>query len=78
MLNLAHTKPKPDEFDKLLERTSLRQTLRVGAWIKRFIHNCKYKEKKLDPLLTEEIEHARGWWIKRVQQRDRINKVPSN
>ena len=71
VLNLAQTKPEPDEFDELLQRTRLRRTLRVGAWIKRFIHNCKHKEKKLGPLLTEEIEDVRGWWIKRVQRRDR-------
>lgn len=71
VLNLAQTKSEPDEFDELLERTSLRRTLRVGTWLKRFIHNCKHKDKKLGPLLTEEIEDVRGWWIKRVQRRDR-------
>ena len=75
VLNLAQTKPEPDgepdEFDELLERTSLRRTLRVGAWIKRFIHNCKHKKKKLGPLLTDEIGDVRGWWIQRVQRRDR-------
>jgi len=71
VLNLAQTKPEPDEFDKILGRSNLRRTLRVGAWIKRFIHNCKRKEKKLGPLVTEEIEDARGWWIKQVQQRER-------
>lgn len=64
VLNLAQTKPEPDKFEELLERTSLRRTLRVCAWIKRFIHNCKNKENKLGPLLTEEIEDVRGWWIK--------------
>lgn len=71
MLNLAQTKPEPDKFEELLERTSLRRTLRVCAWIKRFIHNCKNKENKLGPLLTEEIEDVCGWWIKRVQRRDK-------
>ena len=71
VLNLAQTKQDPDEFDELLERTSLRRTLRAGAWIKRFIHNCKHKEKKLGSLLTEEIEDARDRWIKRVQWRER-------
>lgn len=71
VLNLAQTKPEPDKFEELLERTSLRRTLRVCAWIKRFIHNCKNKENKLGPLLTEEIEDVRGWWIKRVQRRDK-------
>ena len=71
MLNLAQTKPEPDKFEELLERTSLRRTLRVCAWIKRFIHNCKNKENKLGLLLTEEIEDVRGWWIKRVQRRDK-------
>ena len=71
MLNLAQTKLEPDKFKELLERTSLFRTLRVCSWIKRFIHNCKNKENKLGPLLTEEIEDVCGWWIKRVQRRDK-------
>ena len=71
VLNLAQTKPEPDKFEELLKHTSLRRTLRVCAWIKKFIHNCKNKEMKLGPLLTEEIEDVRGWWIKRVQRRDK-------
>ena len=68
------TTRKPNQnqtsFDELLERISLRRTLRAGAWIKRFIHNCKLKEKKLGSLLTEEILDVRSW-IKRGQRRDR-------
>ena len=66
------TKTEQDEFDELLERTNLRRTLRVGAWIKRFLYNCKHQDKKLGPLLTEEIEEVRIWWIKRVQKRDKL------
>ena len=71
VLHLEKTKPEPDELNQLLKRISLCRTLRVGAWIKRFIHNCKLKEMKLWPLLAEEILDVRGWWIKRDQRRDR-------
>ena len=74
VLNLIQTKTEQDEFDEPFEHTNLRHTLRVGAWIKRFLYNCKHEDKKFGPLLTEEIEEVRIWWIKRVQKRDRENE----
>ena len=59
-----------DEFDSLLERSTLRRTLRVLAWINRFIHNSRGHAKRAGPLDTEEIETAKFWWIKRIQIRD--------
>ena len=34
-----------DDFDQILETHELRRTLRVAAWILRFIHNCRNREK---------------------------------
>ena len=44
--------------------------LRIGAWIQRFIRNCRSPsaDRKYGPLKTNEIEHQTTWWIKRVQQ----------
>ena len=62
--------PVKDEFDSLLERSTLRRTLRVLAWINRFIHDSRGHDKRSGPLDTEEIETAKFWWIKRIQIRD--------
>ncbi len=56
-----------DDFDKILEKYELRQTLRVTAWVSRFIDNCRNEEKRDGPLSTAETE---TWWIKRVQDND--------
>ena len=64
------TKPGSDEFDDLLESNTLRRTLRVFAWINRFIHNCRFRARRSGPLDTEEIETVKNWWIIRVQHRD--------
>ena len=44
------TKPEKDKFDSLLERTTLRRTLRVLAWVDRFISNSRRHEKRSGPL----------------------------
>ena len=72
ILNVAKIEPDRDEFDDLLERVSLWRTLRVGVWIRRFAHNCRNKEKKFGPITAEEVERERTWWIKRIQERDRL------
>ncbi len=57
-----------DDLDQLLGKHDLHRTLRVFAWILRFLNNCKTEEKERGALTTQEIENARLWWIKRVQQ----------
>ncbi len=69
VLTVAKTQ-EGDEFDHLLERVNLRRALRVGAWVRRFVHNCRNK-RKLGPLTTEEVTTVRNWWIRRVQERER-------
>lgn len=64
ILNVAQTKEYADEFDRLLERVDLRRALRVGAWIRRFIHNCRNVERKSGPITTEDVITERSWWIR--------------
>ena len=47
-----------DVFDELLEKHKLWRTLRVGAWIGRFLHNIRTvrKQRVVGPLITEEIQ----------------------
>ena len=70
VLGMVRTTTEHDDLDQLLERTNLRRALQVSAWLKRFLYNCKNKIKNLSPLLTEEIEEVRDWWIRRIQRRD--------
>lgn len=66
---------KMDEWDALLERSTYLRTLRVTAWVLRFINNFKARRNKfkktLGPLVTEEITTARNYWVKRVQKADK-------
>ena len=63
-----------DEWDDLLDRSSYWRTLRVTAWMLRFVNNCRSKTKKVKrksgPLNTDEIMSARNRWIRRVQRND--------
>ena len=62
--------PSRDDFDKLIERFRLRKVLRIGAWIQRFLHNCRNRldVREYGPLKTTEIEKQTVWWVKRVQR----------
>ncbi|KAK3723360.1 hypothetical protein QZH41_012354, partial [Actinostola sp. cb2023] len=57
-----------NELDQLLSRTNLWRTLRVGAWMRRFVHNlrCQRVERLEGPLTTEEIDRQRMFWLTRV------------
>ena len=70
VLAAAQIKPLGDDFDQLLENHDLRRALRVGAWIVRFVHNCRKRKKLSGPLTTAEVEEVKEWWTRRVQQRD--------
>ena len=66
-----------DEWDDLLDRSSYWRTLRVTAWMLRFVNNCRSKTKKVKsesgPLNTDEIMSPRNRWIRRVQRNDQPN-----
>ena len=63
-----------DQLDELLEVHELRKVLKIGAWIRRFINNCRraVDERVHGPIKTVEIETQLSWWIKRAQ-RDATN-----
>ena len=60
-----------DDFDDLLAKLSYWRTLRVCAWIARFILNSSNpKSKRIrGPLSTEEIETQKEFWVIREQSR---------
>lgn len=80
--SLAETKPvreifnvanisQPDVFDQLLKKGRLCKTLRICAWISRFICNVgKRNNGRKSPLSTKEIQERETWWINRVQTRN--------
>ena len=61
-----------DEFDNLLGKFNLKKSLRVFAWISRFVRSCR-GDKSVGPLITAELEEQMKWWIRRVQQRARTS-----
>ena len=67
---LAVATIEPDIFDELLDKYQLSKVLRIGAWIYRFISNCKKdsREREVGPIKTSEIKQQQLWWILRVQR----------
>ena len=61
--------PKDDALDHMLSSHALPRVLRVGAWVWRFIRNCRNqaRNRTTGPISTEEIQHQELWWIKRAQ-----------
>ena len=57
---LATVEDEPDVFDELLEKRDLPTTLRVCAWISRFVHNSSRKPKIYGPLTAEELQQQRN------------------
>lgn len=68
--------PVQDSFDQLLSKHDLWKVLRIGAWVRRFIHNCKLTAvtRESGPLTTIDVENQKTWWIRRAQ-RDTQNKA---
>ena len=60
-----------DELDDLLEKSSQWRTIRVTAWILRYIQNSRAKKTKRlgGPLTADETKKAELFWEKRVQVR---------
>ena len=58
-----------DELDEILEKNSFWKTVRVTAWIRRFLSNCKLNKaaRLVGPLTTVETDKQVQWWIKRAQ-----------
>jgi hypothetical protein len=63
---------KKDELDELLEKHSFWKTIRVTAWIRRFLRNCQIKKEEIvtGPLITRpETDDQVKLWVKREQQK---------
>ena len=47
-----------DELDMVIEKYQYRKSMRVIAWVKRFIRNCQAKKenRQTGPLCTEEVQ----------------------
>ncbi|CAB4028999.1 Hypothetical predicted protein, partial [Paramuricea clavata] len=56
----------------LLGKFELWKTLRIGAWVARFVSNAKVhdREKTVGPITSEEIQKQLAFWVKRVQGRN--------
>ena len=70
-----------DEFDLLLEKFALWKTLRVCAWIQRFVRNSRKRkeERSVGPLTSEEIEKQKHFRTARAQsRRKRSEKLDDN
>jgi hypothetical protein len=67
---LAVAEPEQDCHTRLLEKYSLQKTLRIGAWVKRFVHNIRSKpaKRKQGPFRYEECLKEEMWWVEKVQE----------
>ena len=59
---------RSDDIDNLLTKTALWKTVRILAWIKRFVVNCRRINRISGPLTTEELEEQLKFLIKRAQE----------
>ena len=67
------TIPKEADFvNSLLEKFRLSKTVRVLAWVKRFIDNLAYGKKVNGPLATEEMQKQMQFLIKQAQSESEI------
>ena len=70
---LYSAEKKPDEWDNLLDRKPYWNTLRITAWVLRFVQNSSAKlrkeKRRHGPLSTEEIMDARDHWVRREQKK---------
>lgn len=61
--------PKQDALHHALINHPLPKGVRIGAWVWRFVHNCRGKPlKRSGPINTEEIQQQELFWIKQAQQ----------
>ena len=66
ILNTCKEEEKPTILVGVLKKYSLVKTLRIGAWVKRFLGNSRMKtsqNRQHGSLTTDEIDQQRQWWI---------------
>ena len=58
-----------DELDLLIDKHELTKTIRIMAWVSRFIHNCRHHDGVIrGALTTDELMSQHVFWIKRAQR----------
>ena len=62
--------PKHVALDQVLSNHALPKALRIGAWVRRFVLNCRNqaRNRMTGPISTEEIQHQELWWVKQAQR----------
>ena len=69
ILNVGVERVESALLGDIMRKHSLTKTLRIGAWIKRFLDNSRVNvdSRQHGPLTTNDIDQQRLWWIKQVQ-----------
>ena len=69
ILNVGVERVESALLGDILRKHSLTKTLRIGAWIKRFLDNSRVNvdSRQHGPLTTNVIDQQRLLWIKQVQ-----------
>ena len=67
----AETQDESNNFFKILVKHIFWKTIRVTAWIARFVHNARPDKahRRHGPLITIHIQEQIGWWLKEEQTR---------
>lgn len=65
---LAAAVDTKDDLYQVLEKNTFWKTVRVTAWIRRFLKNCKLKKsaRLVSPFTTSETGQQVQWWLKRA------------
>ena len=71
IMNVA-VEPQTDDLDDLLAKYPLWKTLKVCAWLMRFVRNARNpkENRTLGPITAQEIEEQKQFWVRRVQNRN--------
>jgi hypothetical protein len=57
-----------DVFTDVLKKYTFWRTMRIMAWVIRFLHNLRSNQiRREGPLTTEEIQQQIDWWLKQEQ-----------
>ena len=52
----------------LLRRVpSYSSLIRIRAWVRRYVYNCRHQARQLGVLTTKELKEAEVYWFKKIQ-----------
>lgn len=66
-VQLNNSETLSDPILQLEKYCKLQTVLKVTAWIKRFVFNCRSKEKRRGELTAEELSQAERYWLHTAQ-----------